>query len=197
MSTWLSLFAVLFVVISAASLLVFQAYTGVPSLPSSASEAADVIALLRRAGLKDRAKIYDLGSGWGTLVVALARAFPAAEVHGIEVSPLPYLVARVRTWKLANVSLIYKDFTKAAPGDADAVTCYLMTDTMRGVARLPDATLAAGTLVVSITFWFRGRTVCATRQAPMRGAVALYQWPALAAVSPEITSSVASIFSTS
>jgi hypothetical protein len=59
----------------------------VPSWSSGASEVADVITLLRRSALADDAIIYELGCGWGTLLMALARAFPRARIRGIEISP--------------------------------------------------------------------------------------------------------------
>jgi len=100
-----SLAAVLIVFALGVSLLVFQGITGVPPMSSSSSEAADVISLLKEAGLTERVIVYELGCGWGSLVIALARAFPDAEIRGIEMSPLPYWVARIRTRKMPNVFL--------------------------------------------------------------------------------------------
>ncbi|NNU52520.1 hypothetical protein [Rhizobium indigoferae] len=52
------------------SLLFFHAMTRVPSWPLAEAEAADVIALLRDANLSGSAVIYDLGCGWGSLLIA-------------------------------------------------------------------------------------------------------------------------------
>jgi len=71
-----SILAVAIVFALGLSLLVFQAITGVPPMSSSSSEAADVISLLKQAGLAEQAIVYELGCGWGSLVIALARAFP-------------------------------------------------------------------------------------------------------------------------
>src|SRR5580700_10262600 len=100
-----SLLAVLIVFALGLSLLIFQGITGVPPMSSSSSEAADVISLLKQAGLAKQAIVYELGCGWGSLVIALARAFPDARIRGIEMSPLPYWVARIRTRKMPNVYL--------------------------------------------------------------------------------------------
>lgn len=171
--------ALLIVAAGALSILVVQGLTGVPPMSSSAAEAADVVKLLRSAGLPDKPVIYELGSGWGSLVVALARAFPDAEVRGVEMSPLPYWVARLRTRTLANVTLSRGDFFKADLADADAVTCYLMIRTMPKVASLLDRSLRPGTPVVSLSFWFRDRHVSASSTgAGLLGATALYNWPA-------------------
>jgi len=159
--------------------LVFQGLTGVPPASSNATEAADVVALLKTADLGDRAVIYELGAGWGSLVMALARAFPDAEIRGIEISPLPYAVAWLRTRNLQNVKLMRRSFYDCDLSDADAVTCYLMTRPMPKLAAWLDRQLAPGTPVVSLSFWFREREVAASlKNAGLLGAAALYYWPA-------------------
>jgi hypothetical protein len=177
-----SFLAVLIVLSLGISILIYQAITGVPPMPSTSSESADVIALLQQANLPNQAIIYELGSGWGSLVIALARAFPNAAVHGIELSPLPYWVARFRTRNMPNVFLQRGNFFKFDLRDAQAVTCYQMIKTMPRLADLFDQTLKPGTPVVALTFWFRGREAAATRDGPgLRGAAALYYWPAQSA----------------
>jgi tRNA A58 N-methylase Trm61 len=176
----LSILIVLVVLLGAVSVLVFQFITGVPPMSAGTAEAADIVALLKQAGLPARAVVYDLGCGWGMLVSTLARAFPDAEVRGIEMSPLPYWVARIRTRRLPNVELRRSNFYVADLRDADAVTCYLMTKRMPELAGFLDRMLKPGTPVVSLTFWFRGRKVAAVRNGPgLRGEAALYYWPAV------------------
>jgi len=179
MSDPFSLLALLIVLALCLSLLVFQGMTGVPPLSSNAAEAADVVALLRQAGLADQAIIYELGCGWGSLVIALARAFPHAQIRGIEMSPFPYWVARLRTRNTPNVLLHRGNFYDRDLTDAQAVTCYLMIKSMPKLAGFLDRMLQPGTPVVSLTFWFRDREVAAVREGPgLRGAAALYCWPA-------------------
>lgn len=175
----LSITALLLVAAAGGSILVFQGLTGVPPMSSSPAEAADVVALLRRAGLPRGAVIYDLGSGWGSLVVALAHAFPDAQIRGIEISPLPYWISRLRTRGLANVTVARGDFYASDLSDARAVTCYLMIKPMPRLAGYLDRTLGSGTPVVSLSFWFRDREVAASlKSAGLLSATALYYWPA-------------------
>jgi cyclopropane fatty-acyl-phospholipid synthase-like methyltransferase len=161
------------------SLLAAQAVTGVPTMSAGPAEKADVVALLRRAGCPDGAVIYDLGCGWGALVLALAEAFPNAQIRGVELSPVPYWVARLRTRHLRNVSLQRRDFLRLELDDAWAVACYLMPKPMPKLAAHLDRTLKPGAPVVALSFWFRDRQAAAVREGPgLRGAAALYYWPA-------------------
>jgi len=153
--------------------------TGVPPHSSSSVEAADVVCLLKAAGLAERAVVYDLGSGWGSLVIALARAFPAAQIRGIEMSPLPYWIARIRTRNMPNITLRQGNFYDSDLTDADAVTCYLMIKPMPKLASFLDRMLKPGTPVVSLSFWFRDRKLAASaKSSGILGAAALYYWPA-------------------
>ena len=163
----------------ALSVLAFQGITGVPPMSSSDTEGADVVELLREAGVSEHAVIYELGCGWGALVVALARAFPTAQIRGVEISPLPYWVGRLRTRNLPNVHLHRGNFYDVDVRDAAAVTCYLFTKPMTKVAEFLDSKLKPGTPVVSLSFSFRDRAASAVRQtAGPLGHAALYYWPA-------------------
>lgn len=164
------------------SLLFFHALTRVPSWPLAETEAADVIALLRDANLSDLAVIYDLGCGWGSLLIALNRAFPGANIKGVEISPFPCFVAWVRTRHLRNVSVMRSNFYACDLADAEAVTCYLMPGAMSELSRFLDTTVRTRTAVVAVTFWFRDRSPKKVMNGPgLRGAVALYDWPAMPA----------------
>ncbi|WP_322011222.1 hypothetical protein [Paraburkholderia sp. J12] len=178
MTVFLSWALISVAVVVCLSLLLMAILTGVPSLPSSQSEVKDIVALLKYAALPPRPVIYDFGSGWGTLLIALAKEFPEAQIRGIEISPFPYLVSRLRTYRLRNVSLKWGSFFRSELTVANAIICYLMPGKMARVSALLDQTLTPGTPVVSNTFWFRNRIVARACQASGRGAVALYIWPA-------------------
>jgi SAM-dependent methyltransferase len=179
MSDLCALALLIVVLILGGSLIVYQVVTGVPPMSSSRVEAADVVALLKQSGLAPGAVVYDLGCGWGTLAAALARAFPQAQIRGIELSPFPYWIARFRTRRWANVALRRADFFTCDLSDASAVTCYLMIKPMPKLAALLDRMLVDGTPVVALTFWFRDRAPAAQRNGPgLRGPAALYFWPA-------------------
>lgn len=171
--------ALLIVLTLCLSILLFQLVTGVPPLSSNTLEGANVVALLKQAGLAEGAVVCELGSGWGSLVIALARAFPTAQIRGVEISPLPYWVSRFRTRNMPNVLLRRGSFFDCDLTDAQAVTCYLMIKQMPRIAELLDRTLVPGTPVVSLCFWFRDREIAASVESsgPL-SAAALYYWPA-------------------
>lgn len=156
-----------------ASVLWFTGRTGVPPVPSSAKEIADVVALLQAADLPERPRIYELGCGFGGLALALARAFPEATVVGLEVSPLPAAIAWVRARGVPGLTIHRMDYTRANLSDADVATAYLMIRAAAELAPVLDAQLRPGTTVVASMFWFRDRT-----PAIRQGQAALYRWPA-------------------
>ncbi|HDR9181087.1 TPA: methyltransferase [Burkholderia vietnamiensis] len=169
-------FAVFLTLLVGASLLISAALTGVPTLSSGRSEVDDIVALLEHAKLPQPALIVDLGSGWGALVVALARAFPDAAVQGVEISFFPYLVSRLRRRHLPNVSLKWGNFIHSDLGNTDAIVCYLMPGAMAKLDDFFDIALEPGTVIVNI-FQFRQRRASAVRRPGLRGTVALYIWP--------------------
>lgn len=169
------------------SLLFFHALTRVPSWPPGEAEAADAVALLRDADLSASAMIYDLGCDWGSLLIALSKAFPDAHIKGVEISPFPCFAAWGPTRNIRNVSVMRSNFYACDLADADAVTCYLMPSVMPKLSKFLDSTVGSGTAVVTVTvtvtvtFWFRDSPK-ATKDGPgLRGAVALYVWPAISA----------------
>ena len=138
------------------SILATTVWTGVPPMPTNRAVKETMLAMLP----PDAAPrvIYDLGSGWGTLAVALADQYPDARVIGIELSPLPYAFSRLRQWirPRPNLSLRWGDFLKRDLSEADLLVCYLMLQVMDRLQDKLDRDLAPGTIVLSNAFAFRG-----------------------------------------
>lgn len=157
----------------AGSVLWFTLRTQVPPVPSSRQEIADVVALLQAAQLPEAPVIYELGCGFGDLALALARAFPQAKVVGLEVSPVPAWIARLRSLRMPGLTIYRKDYTQTSLNDADVVTAYLMIGAAARLAPVLDQQLRPDTKVVASMFWFRDRQPAQTRRQ-----AALYLWPA-------------------
>jgi SAM-dependent methyltransferase len=151
------LFLLLCASVAAATLGVFAA-TGVAPIPASrAARRAACELLAARLDPRCEGTILDLGCGFGGLAFDLARAFPGARVVGWELSPLPFVVARIRAAARRNVEVRFGSFFGAPLGGAAAVACYLMLRPMRRLDAKLTAELAPGTPVVALGFFFRGR----------------------------------------
>lgn len=97
-------------------------------------------------------QIYDLGSGWGTLALALGRKYPEATVIGMETSFVPYLVSRILTAGRKNVDILQMDFFSLYLGEADMVVAYLYPKAMNKLGYKLDDELEPNCLVATHTF---------------------------------------------
>ncbi len=156
----LMLFAVIVsVTIVAALMLDFYgvATTGVPFVPVPRHIVDTVKELMP---LKVGDTFYDLGSGDGRVVCAMAAAFPQARIIGIEKAPFPYLISRFKLWGKSadNAKLLYGDFSRVLLSDATHVYLYLFPEVVDVLLRKLERELKPGTRVVSCDFPFTGRT---------------------------------------
>lgn len=101
--------------------------------------------------------IADLGCGWGGIVIALYRAFPAARIIGYEMSFFPWLVSVVTCAFLPRVSIRRRDFFKADISGSDIVFCYLSPYHMETL-KTQLLTLKPGSIVISCAFPIPGWT---------------------------------------
>ena len=122
-------------VAAAVSVVVYSLWVGITPLPSTR--------LARRKLLEaipdGRGTIYELGSGWGGLALAIADRFPERPVIGFELSPLPWSISRVRLAlrPRPNLSLRRADFRAVSLGGAEVVVCYLFPAGMRYLIHPP------------------------------------------------------------
>jgi len=169
-------FSLLSVAIFSLSIIFSTIIFRVPPLPSSYREIIDICNLLSDVDSEKNAVIYDLGSGWGDVLIALAKIYPEAEIRGIEISPVPYLFSIVRTFFMKNISISYGNFFLKNISDANIVICYLMPEIMDNVRIFLDDQLKNNQYVISNTFLFREQSFVAVRRGKSRGAVAIYRW---------------------
>lgn len=102
--------------------------------------------------------IYELGSGWGTLVFPLARHYPHCRVVGYETSWIPFWISKLRQFfmRLPNLELQRRDFYQMPLQDAGLVVCYLYPGAMRLLSVKLSEELKPGTWVISNTFSLPG-----------------------------------------
>lgn len=102
--------------------------------------------------------IYELGAGWGSLLLPLAQRYPYSEVTGFETSPLPFFVTRCRLYVkgLTHAKVLRRDFFKADLSDAGLIVCYLYPGAMHRLKSKFEAELKKGTWIISNTFAIPG-----------------------------------------
>jgi SAM-dependent methyltransferase len=99
-------------------------------------------------------KIYDLGAGLGGLCIAVARAFPNAEVIGLEMGGPIWAFAALRglIGGPKNVRFLKRDFWKFDIHDGDIVMCYLGDVVMKELSEKLRRESRPGRLFISNTF---------------------------------------------
>ena len=98
-------------------------------MPSSAVARKAMLALSCETG---NGPIYELGSGWGNVLIALAKQFPNRQIVGYEISFLPWLISKllIKILGLKNVHVYRKNFLNADLSEASVIVCYLFLEVM-------------------------------------------------------------------
>jgi methylase of polypeptide subunit release factors len=80
----------------------------------------------------DSPVVLELGSGWGALAIAAAKACPHAKIIGYEISPAPLWIARLRAFlgRHKNLSFVGGNFYDSDFRHADCVLTYLTVNLM-------------------------------------------------------------------
>jgi len=126
--------------------------TGAPFVRSN-KKAAD--AMIRLARLKPGMKVYDLGSGDGTLLFRAASL--GATAVGLEINPFLVLWSYVKilfSEHRKTIIIRWQNFWIANLHDADVVFVYLLPWRMKSLENYIKTTCKPGTRVVSNSFIF-------------------------------------------
>jgi cyclopropane-fatty-acyl-phospholipid synthase len=109
----------------------------------AAAEKAMLSLYAERAGLRDGQRILDLGCGWGSLSLWLARRYPRAQIVGLSNSAgqREFIMRRAREAGLRNLQIVTGDiaefdFTADGLGGFDRVLSIEMFEHMRNYQRL-------------------------------------------------------------
>ncbi len=105
------------------------------------------------------ARVLDIGSGLGGLVLYLARQRPDCQVSGIEIAPLPWLAS----WLRARLSgsrarFLRGDYRRLDLSSFDVVFAYLSPAAMPAVWERLRPKLKPGALLLSLEFDIPGQT---------------------------------------
>lgn len=119
-----------------------------PPWPSGRAGRAAMATLL--PAVPPAGTVVEIGSGWGGVLVALARRWPDRPIVGLEVSPLPWAVARLRLAVRANVRVRWADAAKADLSGVGLAVCYMTPKAMARLAPKLTAELPPGAVVISL-----------------------------------------------
>ena len=124
----------IFLLLVLLSLLLSTLTTGMPPMPSHRKARLSLLSQIDAlVGQQSSRCLMDLGSGWGHLVIPLARRYPQHQVIGYEVAFFPWLVSFLlkKALKLNNLKLERKNFLEVDLQAADLLVCYLMSPAMQ------------------------------------------------------------------
>ncbi len=126
-------------------------------MPSSGKAYRAIEALAERT---QDSPILDLGSGWGHVVIRLARRFPNRPVHGYELSLLPWATSVLlkHLLRLDNLTLHRQDFFIATWPQQSVLVCYLFGSAMSKLAERLQVNEDSTQAVISNNFALPGFT---------------------------------------
>lgn len=90
------------------------------------------VAMLKLTADTGDGPIYELGSGWGNLLIPLGLAYPKRKIVGYELSFFPWLISSIiiKLRGLNNVDLYRKNFLSEDLSNSSVVLCYLYPEGM-------------------------------------------------------------------
>jgi hypothetical protein len=137
--------------LAVASIIWFSITTGIAPMPSLGRARR---AIVEAAADAPAGPIAELGSGWGTLAIALARAYPARQVVGYEISWVPWLVSLLlkHSLRLQNLTLCRSDFLRADLAPFSLLSCYLFREGMHELAHKLSRNHCIPPVIISNTF---------------------------------------------
>ncbi|MDP1722677.1 MAG: hypothetical protein Q8L37_05700 [Candidatus Gottesmanbacteria bacterium] len=153
----MSLLSILFTALnlSFALLIFFLTLAFATGAPFVRSNKKAVDAMIRLARLKPGMKVYDLGSGDGTLLFRAADL--GAIAVGLEINPFLVLWTNIKillSLDRNRVTVRWQNFWRTDIHDADVVFVYLLPWRMEKLATKLENELKPGSLVISNSFIF-------------------------------------------
>jgi hypothetical protein len=133
-------------------------YAGLRAAPWLPVFNKDMDRICKLAQVKDTDLVYDLGSGDGRVIAAIANN-SKAQVVGYEISLLVYVWSVIKIFFLGlskRVDIRFADFLNRDLGQATLIFCFLTPKAMIKLAPKFRQELKAGTRIVSYSFSLPG-----------------------------------------
>lgn len=151
---WIDLFIALVIILIILMTLSFvgQIWMQVPWIPTP----KPVLHLaLKESSINKGDTVLDLGAGDARFLIEAKRAQPSITAIGYELSPLVWVLGKLRIWLSGqDVTLYYKNAFKADLTSADVVFVYLFPHLMKKLEPLCKRQLRKGARVISFAFAF-------------------------------------------
>ena len=125
--------------------------TGISPMLSSSKACQTMLAEINT---DEKGALIDLGSGWGTLVIAVAKKYPDKLVIGYELSWFPWVISVLLKYSLGldNLALYRKNFKNADLSNASTLLCYLYPGAMIALEDKLKHDVPKNITIVSNTF---------------------------------------------
>jgi len=135
------------------SILWFTLKTGISPMPSSLQVRLVVLEASEQA---EDGCIIDLGSGWGTLLFAMAKKYPDRQLIGYELSWLPWVYSRIVVviCGMHHVKIYRSNFLDADLSSSSLLLCYLHPEGMQALQQKLSDDQLVHVLLISSTFAF-------------------------------------------
>ncbi len=146
---------VIIVLLFIAGILLLCVIAGFQGAPWAPSRSAELAPFLEAAKLAPGITFCDIGCGDGKTLIAAAKS--GATVIGVEINPLFWLIAKLRTRHLPNAHVHLGNLWSFSLQDVDVVMVFLMPRFMPRLADKFRRELKPGAQVISYVFEIPGR----------------------------------------
>ena len=124
-------------------------WTRIPYYPTS-YKTYEIISEQLPSG--ERQKFIDLGCGFSELLIYLAKRHPQMDFYGTEISPLPFIVSKIKSLFYRNIKISFENFWSMNFAQYEIVYAFLAPPPMERLWDKVQTEMNPGTLFMSNTF---------------------------------------------
>lgn len=124
-------------------------FSNVPFVPVPFKAEEKIIEALK---LNDQSVFYDLGCGDGRILILASQKYPEMKAVGLEISFLPFLLAKWKCRKYKNIKILRENFYKYDFSNATHIYCYLYPKIVNDLIKIAKEKCRPGTRLVTCDF---------------------------------------------
>ncbi len=141
------------ILFSALSIIYYTFKNGIGPTPTSKKVLRTLIDNMPQI---NRGSIAVLGSGFGTIIVALSKRYPNIKIIGYENSLIVYLISKMISWRYPNIEIKKNNFFNHNIGGNKCLVCYLYPGAMEKLKNKLFKEFKDQIIIVTHTFAFSG-----------------------------------------